>query len=354
MRRIICREYGDPAEVLKQIDVPVPSPRDGQVLVNITVRPVHSGDLLTITGRFDPERKPIPAEGFIPGYEGAGIIEAVGPGLDPERGLTPGTRVAFFGIGACQDKIVLPADSVMLVPPDLTDDLAAQLHVNPLTALLITRLVLQIAGNRSGIPRLSAVEPVVTERDSAGDQPGVVLLSAAGSAVAKLVATMLGEKGITTIGMVRSRATAAALRNAAMAVVVTDDADWQDQVRAAAGERPIFAALDAVGGQIASEMLGLLSPGGTLVTYGALSGEPLVMQQLPLWMQGKVVRGIGMIHWAQLPYENRAADIAFLIEFIGRHRHLFRPGSEFPLSQIADAMGLFSKPGRDGAILLRS
>src|SRR6201987_2155834 len=95
MRRIVYREYGDPIEVLTQIEEPSPSPGNGEALVNLAVRPVHSGDILMVTGTHDPVQRPVPPEGFTPGCEGTGIIEAVGPGVDPSRSLVPGARVHF-------------------------------------------------------------------------------------------------------------------------------------------------------------------------------------------------------------------------------------------------------------------
>lgn len=355
MRRVVYRGYGDPIEVLTQIDEPSPSPGKGEALVNLTVRPVHSGDILMVTGTHDPVQRPVPPEGFTPGCEGTGIIEAVGPGVDPSLGLVPGARVCFCAIGTWRDKIVLPADALMLVPPDVDDDLAAQLSVNPITALLLTREILKIAENRPGVLRLSAVETVLSEPDEARDDAGIVLLSAAGSIVAKLMAAMLREKGFTPLGMVRSQATADVVSAAnGITVVATDRPDWQDQIRAAAGGRTIFAALDSVGGEIGNAMLKLLSPGGTLISYGALSGEPLVVQQAHLWMEGKKVRGFGMIHWTQLPYETRVADMTAATEFAQRSRHLIPLAGEFSLSEITEAVRLFTRPGRDGAVLVRS
>src|SRR6266853_725294 len=83
MRRIIYRRYGDPTAVLTQIEEPTPSPGAGEVLVNLAVRPVHSGDILMVTGTHDPVQRPVPPEGFTPGCEGTGIVEAIGPGVDP-------------------------------------------------------------------------------------------------------------------------------------------------------------------------------------------------------------------------------------------------------------------------------
>ncbi len=360
MRKIVYNDYGDPAEVLKQVEVPPPSPANGEVVVTVTARPVHSGDLLAITGRHDPSRTRIPPEGFTPGYEGVGVIDEVGPGVDPNRGLIPGTRVAFFSIGTWQDKISIPAEWVVTVPPDLDDDVAAQLHVNPVAALLLTRQLLESHRDVPGVLRLSAVETsavdtVVAHLNTPRDQSEVVLLSAAGSIMAKLMAAILRENGYDPIGLVRSRARALELQNATgIPVISTGDADWQSQVCTATQRRNVVAALDAVGGEIGSALLELVSPGGTLVSYGSLSGRPLEVEQVHLWMEAKAVRGFGMIHWTQLPSETRANDVAAAMELARRNRHLIPTAAEFELPKAADAVCQFTQPGRDGAVLLRS
>jgi NADPH:quinone reductase-like Zn-dependent oxidoreductase len=166
---------------------------------------------------------------------------------------------------------------------------------------------------------------------------------------------MLREKGFTCLGTVRSEAAADALSAATgITVVATQNPDWQKQLRAAANGRTVFAALDCVGGETGSAMLELLSPGGTLLSYGSLSGEPLVVQQAHMWMAGKKVRGFGMIHWTQLPYETRAADMAAATEFAQRCRHLIPLAGEFSLSEIREAVRFFARPGRSGAVLIRT
>lgn len=354
MERITFHRYGDPAEVLTCVDEPSSSPGDGDILVTVPVRPIHSGDLLLVNGAHDVDGHPVPPGGLTAGCEGLGIVEAVGAGVDPSRGLVPGARVCFCYIGTWREQLVLPADTAVLVPPGVEDDLAAQLSINPITALLLARETVAIAGERR-TQRLSvaAAEEIIV--DVPGEQGDVVVLSAAGSIPAKLLAAMVREKGITPIGTVRSRAGAEALRaSTGIEVVATEDPDWLDQVRAAAGGANVVVALDAVGGEIGTAMLDLLSPGGTLLSYGNLSGAPLVVEQPHLWMEAKKVRGLGMIHWTLLPHETRAADVAEAAEFVQRHRHLLTIAGEFPLSQITDGVRLHAKPGRDGVVLLRS
>ena len=104
--------------------------------------------------------------------------------------------------------------------------------------------------------------------------------------------------------MVRSRATASELCAAtSVSTLATENADWRDEIRRAAGDHTTFAAVDAIGGKIGTNMLELLSTGGTLASYGILSGEPPTIPQAPLTMEAKV-------RWSLLPHEQRANDLA--------------------------------------------
>ncbi|KAI1617005.1 chaperonin 10-like protein [Exophiala viscosa] len=357
MRKVVYHEYGNPVNVLKIENGPEPAaPGFGQVLVKVTKRPVHNGDLLVVKGGHDPIKREIPAEGYISGCEGVGIIQALGSGIGSARNLRVGDRVAFFAVGSWQESILIPADFATPVPSDMDDELAAQLHINPVAALLLTRLTTKIAASpKSGVLRISAVEAVLEDLGASRMEAGVVLLSAAGSLVARLAATMLKAQGYTPIALVRSSALSEALQKATgITVIGTDQENWQEEVLKAAAGRKIFAALDAVGGHIGETLLTLLSPAGTLVSYGSLSGDPIPVDHVHLCMSAKTVCGIGMVHWTQLPYGSRAVEMASIIQLVRDNQKLFKIAGEFPLSEAADAVRLFRQPGRDGTVLLSS
>jgi NADPH:quinone reductase-like Zn-dependent oxidoreductase len=352
-RKIVFHKHGDPIKVLNLEEAACPQPGAGEVLVKVIKLPIHSGDFLMVTGLHNPTEFTVPKDGLTPGAEGVGIVEALGTDVDAARGLIPGARVSFFVVGAWKEKLVLPADTVFVVPQEVDDDLASQLYVNPLAALLIVREVVGMAGHRPGVLRRSVNSVVLTGQEPASKEPGVVILSAAASVTAKLIAALLKEKGFTPIGMVRSRSAVTTLRaSTGVWAVCTEDSDWKDQLRKEVGDREIFAALDAVGGKLSSDMLRLLSPGGTLLSYGILSGEPCFIPQAPLTMENKTVRGVGMLHWSLLPLETRAKDVALLTEFLQRNRQLLPTLKEFKMSEMKDAVELFSKPGRDGIIMM--
>ena len=98
--------------------------------------------------------------------------------------MKPGTRVAFFpGRGAWSEKAIVSAEYVTEIPDDVSDEAAAQLHVNPLTTALLLRAV-----------------------ETSGAKPGrVVVLTAAGSTVARLVIGLLLDRGFDVVGIVRRK-----------------------------------------------------------------------------------------------------------------------------------------------------
>ncbi|WP_236765675.1 hypothetical protein [Agrobacterium tumefaciens] len=88
-------------------------------------------------------------------FEGYGIIEEAGGGVD----LKPGTRVAFFpGKGAWSEKATVPAEYVTEIPDNVSDEAAAQLHVNPLTTALLLRAV-ETSGAKRVATSLSSPPP---------------------------------------------------------------------------------------------------------------------------------------------------------------------------------------------------
>ncbi|MSP83910.1 MAG: hypothetical protein EXQ94_13625 [Alphaproteobacteria bacterium] len=84
---------GDPAEVLRLAEVPVPAPGPGQVAIRMLLRPVNPADLLFVSGRYGGK----PAYPAMPGMEGMGRVLAAGAGVS---GFAPGDRVVPLGARA--------------------------------------------------------------------------------------------------------------------------------------------------------------------------------------------------------------------------------------------------------------
>src|SRR5258707_2396440 len=97
MRSIVHRELGDPAQVLRLEQTPVPAVGPKQVLVRTSYAPIHPGDLLGVKGSPAAGTPPaIGSDGRVPGFEGAGVVTEVGRRVDAASGIQPCAPGAIF------------------------------------------------------------------------------------------------------------------------------------------------------------------------------------------------------------------------------------------------------------------
>jgi NADPH:quinone reductase-like Zn-dependent oxidoreductase len=110
---------------------------------------------------------------------------------------------------------------------------------------------------------------------------------------------------------------------------------------------------DPVGGQIASELFAVLTPGGTLITYGQLSGDSVTLDPAGL-MSGSGQRGLTIGRWlsATSP-EQRASDVAAAVELVLAHQELLEPAAVYPLNELTTAAQRVSAPGKVGTVVIR-
>ena len=128
IKAIVYRAHGKPAEVLQLEEQPLPELGSDQALVRLTAAPINPADLNQIEGKY-PIRAPLPAT---PGFEGAGIVEAVGQAV---RDLGVGTQVILpHNVGTWREAAVLKADQLIAVPDEIVPEEAAMLKINPITA----------------------------------------------------------------------------------------------------------------------------------------------------------------------------------------------------------------------------
>ena len=133
MRAIRAHAAGGP-EVLSLDAVPVPEPGPGEAVVRLAFAGVNFVDVYFRSGLYDPGPRPV-----VLGREGAGVIEALGPGVD---GLVVGDRVAFTdAAGAYAERIRIRADRLLPVPPGLSDQQAAALPLQGMTADYLVRTI---------------------------------------------------------------------------------------------------------------------------------------------------------------------------------------------------------------------
>ena len=324
MRCAIHDTFGSPAEVLKLQESPTPEPGPGEIRIRMGMSAIHNHDLLTVAGLYGYK----PALPAIGGSEAMGTVEALGAGV---QGLVPGQRVAASGLrGAWAEYFIASASSVVPLPDSIDDETAAQMIAMPLSALVL----LEFLG--------------VTEGQW-------VIQNAATGAVAKVLAMIAKNRGINVVNVVRRDEGVEELEALGIGNAVSSaGAGWQDAVHAITGGASIAAAVDGVGGTSAGQLMSLVGDGGTLVSFGAMSGKPLEISGGDLVFKQSVVKGFWL---AKIMKTATREDIgrwmSELVRLIASGAVRLQTGGIFPLDRIADAAAASAEPGRAGKILLR-
>src|SRR6266404_1144224 len=132
MKAIHLTAYGNPAQNLKMVEVSEPNaPSASEALVRMEYAPIDYSDLLLANGVYFLNPK-LPS---VIGGEGAGIVEAIGPGV---TSVKLGDRVTIpFGTFTWSEKVLAPARGLFVVPPSIDARTASMLNINPPTAVLL-------------------------------------------------------------------------------------------------------------------------------------------------------------------------------------------------------------------------
>ena len=324
MRALRFHRHGPPAEVLQLDDIPTPEPGPGQVRVRLTHRSLNPADLAAVKGSYGRLRD-LPASG---GNEGVGVIDALGVGAS---GVEIGQRVVKLGEAATwQEAVVVDAEDVLPLPDALSDEAAAQLFVNPLTAWLLLEA--------SGV--------------SGGD---TLVQSAGASAVARVATEMAVARGVRVVSVVRRDEHADKLHALGATVVVASEntPEAREALREAVGAAGARAALDPVCGAAGALLISALSDRGRHLVYGALSGQPLAVSPRDLIYKQVTVRGVWRTRWwAETPRDEGRAALSRIADEAASGAFSLPVDATFDLAEGAEAARYAAEPGRWGKVLL--
>jgi len=240
MKAAVVSRTGGP-EVVEVTDRPDPEPGPGELLVDVAAAGVNFIDVYHRTGAYPLE---LP---FVLGSEAAGTVAAVGEGV---VGVEPGDRVAWaMRPGAYAQRAVVPAAIAVPVPGGLSDEAAAALLLQGMTAHYLTH----------------STYPV---------QPGdTVLVHAAAGGTGQLIAQFVRLRGGDVIATVSTEEKERLAREAGAAEVIRyDRVDVADEVRRITQGTGVAAVYDGVGAATFEGSLASLRPRGTLALFGASSG----------------------------------------------------------------------------------
>ncbi len=228
-------------EVLQFDDVQVGDPGQGQVRIRHTAIGVNFVDTYQRSGLYP---MPLPQ---VAGNEGAGVVEAVGPGVSE---LKAGDRVTYTGlIGSYCESRVVPADRMVKLPQGITDEQAASMLLKGLT---VHYLIFSTYAVKKG---------------------DTVLWHAAAGGVGLIACQWLKALGVTTIATAGSdEKTALAKAHGADHVINYSKENFVEKVKAITGGKGVPVVYDGVGKATWEGSLDCLRPRGLMVTFGNASG----------------------------------------------------------------------------------
>lgn len=318
----IHETHGNPAEVLRVVERPWPQPAADEVVVKMSAAPINPADLNSIEGKY-PIRPALPAT---PGMEGAGIVTEVGSNV---RDLAVGAQVILpHSFGTWQEACAISADKLVAVPREIAPMQAAMLKVNPITAW---RMLHDFVSLRSG---------------------EWLIQNAANSAAGQCVIQIARELGYKTVNVVRRAELVEELRALGGDVVLIDGENLRDEVAAATERAPIRLALNAVGGENALRVAKTLASDGTMVTYGAMSLQPLCIPNGMLIFKNLRFTGFWVNKWydAATP-QQRAETFGPLFDMAKRGLLQTKAEKTYPLAEAKAAITHAMQEKRGGKIV---
>ncbi|XP_068773497.1 enoyl-[acyl-carrier-protein] reductase, mitochondrial isoform X3 [Struthio camelus] len=296
---------------------------DSHVHVKMLAAPINPADINMIQGTYAILSE-LPAVG---GNEGVGQVVEIGSRV---TSVKPGDWVipADTGLGTWRTEAVFPEGTLLRVPSDIPVLCAATLSVNPCTAY---RMLADFETLRPG--------------DS-------VIQNAANSGVGQAVIQIAKASGIRTINVVRDRPDLPKLVERLMSLgadhVITEEMlrkpDMKDLFKSIPKPR---LALNCVGGKSTTEMLRHLQHKGTMVTYGGMAKQPVMVPVSAFIFKDVKLRGFWMTQWKKDQMHNKdnlESMIQSLCELIRKGQLTAPACTEIPLEDYRTALEASMKP----------
>lgn len=242
-RRIVLTKAGGPS-TLAVIPMEMPTPRAGEIRIEVAYAGINFADLLMRLGLYQPR----PKYPFTPGYEMSGIVDAVGEGV---TGFSIGQRVvAALPNGGQASHVIVNSHRALVLPDEVGLDVAASIPVTYLTAHHMLHHLGHLTKDDS-----------VLIHGGAGGVGTAALQICQWAGVSKVWATASGHKSSTieTYGGI---------------AIDRHNEDFVEIIKKATNNQGVDHILDPIGGDNLSRSLSALKEGGRLYTYGMSAAAP--------------------------------------------------------------------------------
>lgn len=315
-------ETGGP-QVLRWEQIELVPPGPGEVLLQNTVIGVNMKEIGERQGAY-----PCPPLPAVPGIEAAAIVLETGPGV---TGFEAGERVCYATMptGSYAEKRVLPADRLISLPNDISDELAAATIHKGMTARYLVRKTFPIKAGQT-----------------------ILVHAAAGGTGSMLCqwASHLGAKVIGTVGAPHKAAYARA--HGCDHVINYSEEDFVSRVREITSGEGLPVVYDSVGHATFHKSLECLDPLGMMVLYGIASGHPppLELMKFDIWKSYFYTRPSFFVHTKRR--EDLLASATDLFDVLRTGAVKVDIGGRFALRDAAAAHRQVESRGTIGPVLL--
>ena len=321
MKSVQFASTGPPAEVLAIKEVPLPTPGPNEVRIRVTACNINPSDIMFIQGLYGIRPRLPSAAGF----EACGTVDACGEGVE----VALGSRVIFTAVGVWQEYVVVGADTLLPAPEGMPDEVACQAFVNPYTAFGM----LEMAGLQAG---------------------QWLLLTAAGSAFGRFVIQLCQQRSIRTLCTVRRAEQIASLKTLGATEVINTEA--QELVEAAHSlteGRGVDYVFDAVAGELGGQAIESLTKGGTFLAFGALSMNPVPVNNGTLIFKDITLKSFWLTTWfSALSLAEKQRISQEVLGMLTQQQLKANVEAAYPLEDIVKAVEHASASGRDGKVIL--
>ncbi len=320
MKALVFNEFGD-STVLQYTEIPNPEIRPNEVLVRTKSIGLNFADIYRRKGNYHLAGEPP----FILGYEGAGIIEAVGKNVSQ---VQVGDRVAFADVPfANAEQVAVPSEKLIVLPEEISFDVAASILLQGLTAHYLTNDSYKVKANDS----------VVVHAASGG--VGQNLVQIAKLYNARVIAiTSTAEKGKKALEVGAD-------------IAFTYDEDWTQSVMKYTDGKGADVVYDSVGSTL-EDSFQATRIGGTVVFFGMSGGDPAPIDPRMLMDTSKTLTG-GDLWNVLTSFEERQKRSKQLFDWIISGKLQLQSPTVFPLEEGAKAHDFLESRKSTGKILLK-
>ena len=327
MPKIVRFHETGSAEVLKLEELPLTEPGEGEVRLKVEAIGLNRAEVMFRQGQY--LQTPEPPSRL--GYEAAGTVDAVGPGVN---GIRIGDRVSTIPsfsmgeYGVYGESAIVPAYAAAGYPDDLSP----------------------VEGAAIWMQYLTAFGALVEYGHIKKDDP--VLITAASSSVGLAAIQITKAVGALALATTRGEGKKQFLLDAgADHVIVTDKENLAEKVMAITSGKGANIVFDPVAGPLLEKLVEAAAPGGVIIEYGALSPEPTVFPLLPVVGKGLIVRGYTLFEIVGNP-ERLARAKQYVHD--GLQSGALKPiiDRTFPLDAIVDAHRYMESNKQKGKIVV--